>query len=168
MQDMTHVLIGGLDLDEEFIDREEELNLIRNISIEIAKLPSKNTRFRSHVLRYGWDYSSDKWVSDIPEWLRDNDADNFYYDSITINHYEIGQSIPPHIDSIKFDDMIEVVSLGGDCVMRFVKGPEIVDVNLPARSILVMEGEARYKWTHEVLPCKEERFSIVMRRKLNK
>ncbi|XP_038243390.2 alkylated DNA repair protein alkB homolog 8 isoform X5 [Dermochelys coriacea] len=81
-------------------------------------------------------------------------------DQLTINQYEPGQGIPPHIDTHSaFEDEIISLSLGTEIVMDF-KHPDgrTVAVMLPQRSLLVMTGESRYLWTHGITPRK---FDIV-------
>lgn len=152
-------------MDDDFIDKYLEEELIDNIQWEIARDEPRDWKYRGHVLRYGWDYSGTKWVEDVPRWLVPYEFEELH-NSITINHYLTGQSIPPHIDSLKFDEVIEVLSLGSECLLRFTRGGEAVDVPLPPRSLLVMSGEARYEWEHQVLPCRAERFSIVYRNRV--
>uniref|UniRef100_A0AAG5DN45 Fe2OG dioxygenase domain-containing protein n=1 Tax=Anopheles atroparvus TaxID=41427 RepID=A0AAG5DN45_ANOAO len=78
-------------------------------------------------------------------------------DQLTVNQYEPGQGIPPHVDTHSaFEDPILSLSLGGDIFMEF-KHPSSgrqCCVDLPARSLLVMSGESRYDWTHGITPRK--------------
>uniref|UniRef100_A0A8C3M4W7 tRNA (carboxymethyluridine(34)-5-O)-methyltransferase ALKBH8 n=1 Tax=Chrysolophus pictus TaxID=9089 RepID=A0A8C3M4W7_CHRPC len=77
-------------------------------------------------------------------------------DQLTVNQYEPGQGIPPHIDTHSaFEDEIISLSLGSEIVMDF-KHPDghTVAVMLPRRSLLVMTGESRYLWTHGITPRK--------------
>ncbi|KAH8269617.1 hypothetical protein KR018_010538 [Drosophila ironensis] len=74
-------------------------------------------------------------------------------DQLTVNEYEPGQGIPPHVDTHSaFLDPILSLSLQSDVVMDFRRGEEIVPVRLPRRSLLIMSGEARYDWTHGIKP----------------
>lgn len=70
--------------------------------------------------------------------------------------------IKPHIDSIKFcGDVIGGLSLMSSSVMRLVHEDEkslMVDVNLQRRSLYIMQGLARYKFTHEILGDDESFF----------
>lgn len=36
--------------------------------------------------------------------------------------------------------------------MNFKRGDQKIDISLPARSLLIMAGEARYAWTHGICP----------------
>ncbi|XP_048651738.1 alkylated DNA repair protein alkB homolog 8 isoform X1 [Marmota marmota marmota] len=77
-------------------------------------------------------------------------------DQLTVNQYEPGHGIPPHIDTHSaFEDEIVSLSLGSEIVMDF-KHPDgvTVQVMLPRRSLLVMTGESRYLWTHGITPRK--------------
>ncbi|RMC07338.1 hypothetical protein DUI87_16797 [Hirundo rustica rustica] len=77
-------------------------------------------------------------------------------DQLTINQYEPGQGIPPHIDTHSaFEDEIISLSLGAEIVMDF-KHPDghTVAIMLPRCSLLVMTGESRYLWTHGITPRK--------------
>ncbi|XP_071411017.1 tRNA (carboxymethyluridine(34)-5-O)-methyltransferase ALKBH8 isoform X3 [Pithys albifrons albifrons] len=77
-------------------------------------------------------------------------------DQLTINQYEPGQGIPPHIDTHSaFEDEIISLSLGSEIVMHF-KHPDghTVALMLPRCSLLVMTGESRYLWTHGITPRK--------------
>lgn len=90
---------------------------------------------------------------------------------LTINKYLPGQGIAPHIDSEKaFGKIIYVVSLLNPVVIDFLqktnnnnnsetggvgnqgKKKREVGVFLPPRSLLLMEGEARYDWEHTIRP----------------
>jgi len=55
---------------------------------------------------------------------------------------------------LEFGDTIIGVSLGDDTVMKFTRdvNGEIEEYNLflPKRSIMMMTGEARYKWKHSI------------------
>ncbi|KAF2539754.1 hypothetical protein F2Q68_00018626 [Brassica cretica] len=59
-----------------------------------------------------------------------------------------------HVDLLRFEDGIAIVSLESPCVMRFSpaeKGEgEDVDVLLSPGSLILMSGEARYRWKHEI------------------
>ncbi|XP_074906100.1 tRNA (carboxymethyluridine(34)-5-O)-methyltransferase ALKBH8 isoform X2 [Buteo buteo] len=77
-------------------------------------------------------------------------------DQLTVNQYEPGQGIPPHIDTHSaFEDKIISLSLGAEIVMDF-KHPDghTVAIMLPRCSLLVMAGESRYLWTHGITPRK--------------
>ena len=88
-----------------------------------------------------------------------------------VNLYNSGEGISPHVDLLKrFDDGIIGISFGSGCVMNFRKQRSVDpdeakadeayeqsynksnewDLYLPERSIIVLSGDARYKWTHGI------------------
>lgn len=67
-----------------------------------------------------------------------------------INEYYQTQGISSHTDNKNFGPTIIGVSIGADAVMTFRRGTERYDCFLPRRSVLIMTGEARYLWTHEI------------------
>lgn len=79
-------------------------------------------------------------------------------DQVIINEYVPGQGIRPHKDRNYFENQICGVNLGSDCIMRFIKGSgkDVVDVEIPRRSLYVMQDEARYKWKHSIPPRKKD------------
>lgn len=79
-------------------------------------------------------------------------------DQCVVNEYEPGQGIAPHIDSTIFGDQVINISLGHDIVMDFF-GPndEKKSFLLPKRSLLLVEGDARYKWKHGIAGRKTDK-----------
>ena len=87
-----------------------------------------------------------------------------------VNLYNSGEGISPHVDLLKrFGDGIIGISFGSGSVMNFRKQrsgePDEAQVDeqsrnefdkskwdlyLPERSIIVLSGDARYKWTHGI------------------
>ena len=80
-------------------------------------------------------------------------------DQVIINEYAPGQGIRPHKDRNYFDNQICGINLGSGCVMRFIKisGGDVVDVEIPRRSLYVMQDEARYKYNHAIPPRKKDK-----------
>ena len=76
-----------------------------------------------------------------------------YFDQVTVNEYKPGSGIPPHIDShAPFEEMLVSVSLLSDIVMNLQNSQTLEEINflLPAKSALVMTGQARYLWKHSI------------------
>ena len=70
-----------------------------------------------------------------------------------LNRYKPGEGITPHVDLLKrFGDGIIGVSLGAGCAMDFkeVDGDAHWSIWLPSLSVIVLEGDARYRWTHGI------------------
>lgn len=64
-----------------------------------------------------------------------------------MNEYTPGVGLSPHVDTHSaFEGAILSLSLAGGAVMELRRGGERRALLLPARSLLVMGGEARYSW----------------------
>lgn len=82
---------------------------------------------------------------------------------VILNRYCPGQGISPHVDLLgRYGDGIIGISLGSGCAMDFARAPsssnsdihtsDEVSFWLPENSLLILSGEARYKWTHGIRP----------------
>lgn len=80
-------------------------------------------------------------------------------DQVIINEYVPGKGIKPHKDRAYFENQICGVNLGSGCIMRFIKtsGGEVIDIEIPRRSLYVMQDEARHKWQHAIPPRKKDK-----------
>ncbi|XP_069131327.1 alkylated DNA repair protein alkB homolog 8-like isoform X2 [Argopecten irradians] len=79
-------------------------------------------------------------------------------DQVTVNKYQPGQGIPPHVDTpAAFEDGIMSLSLGSQVLMDFrhPNGKHLT-VLLPPNSLLIMTGESRYLWSHGITPRKSD------------
>lgn len=149
----------GLTIIEDFIDTDEEARLLTAID----EAPW-NTTLKRRVQHYGMRYDYDRKtvtaterespsVPPIPEWcgfLVERLA--FIPDQLIINEYMPGQGIARHTDAPIFGSPIVSLSLGSMCemVFRCRDSGAAVGVILPPRSLLVMDGDARSRWTHEI------------------
>lgn len=79
-------------------------------------------------------------------------------DQVIINEYVPGEGIRPHKDRNYYENQICGVNLGSSCIMRFRKGKnlEIIDVEIPQRSMYIMQDDARKIWTHGIPPRKKD------------
>ncbi|WVZ50046.1 hypothetical protein U9M48_001344 [Paspalum notatum var. saurae] len=90
-----------------------------------------------------------------------------FFDQLIANRYKPGEGICAHIDLMRFDDGIAIVSLESACVMHFsqaeTRGGAASDtlkqgdsestkvpVLLNPGSLILMSGDARYLWKHEI------------------
>ncbi|XP_062983165.1 alkylated DNA repair protein alkB homolog 8 isoform X2 [Elgaria multicarinata webbii] len=175
---MTPVTLPpGLRVIEELVSPEEERQLLESIDWaedEVIPNVQKSLKHR-RVKHFGYEFRYDNnnvdrdrplpgGLPDICNTLLEKCLKMGYItekpDQLTINQYEPGQGIPPHIDTHSaFEDDIISLSLGAKIVMDF-KHPvgHATAVVLPQRSLLVMSGESRYLWTHGITPRK---FDIV-------
>ncbi|XP_042316311.1 alkylated DNA repair protein alkB homolog 8 isoform X2 [Sceloporus undulatus] len=177
-EDMTPATLPpGLRVIEELVSPEEEGQLLENIDWEEDEVISNAQKSLKHrrVKHFGYEFRYDNnnvdrdsplpgGLPDICNMLLAKCLKMGYIkeipDQLTVNQYEPGQGIPPHIDTHSaFEDEIISLSLGAGIVMDF-KHPDgcAAAVMLPQRSLLVMSGESRYLWTHGITPRK---FDIV-------
>lgn len=79
-------------------------------------------------------------------------------DQVIINEYVPGEGIKPHKDRAYYENQICGVNLGSSCIMRFIKGKnlEVIDVEIPRRSLYILQDEARKKWKHGIPPRKKD------------
>jgi alkylated DNA repair dioxygenase AlkB len=85
-------------------------------------------------------------------------------DQVIINEYVPGEGIKPHKDRAYYENQICGVNLGSGCIMRFIKGKneEVIDVEIPRRSLYVMQDDARKKWKHGIPPRKKDNINGTM------
>ncbi|BAT92614.1 hypothetical protein VIGAN_07137900 [Vigna angularis var. angularis] len=62
------------------------------------------------------------------------------------NIYQPNQGICAHVDLLRFDDSIVILSLESDCVMHFTNASLSVPVHLTPGSFILMSREALYHW----------------------
>ncbi|XP_020210025.1 uncharacterized protein P8A3.02c [Cajanus cajan] len=72
------------------------------------------------------------------------------FDQMIANVYEAGEGICPHVDLLRFHDGIAILSLESSCVMHFTSDASSVPVLLTPGSLILMSGEARYLWKHQI------------------
>ncbi|KAM9317771.1 tRNA (carboxymethyluridine(34)-5-O)-methyltransferase alkbh8 [Pholidichthys leucotaenia] len=163
----------GLVLVEDFVSIEEEAVLLAAINWSTSEEDVTAQKALKHrrVKHYGFEFRYDnnnvdkdkplpaglpKECLPVLERCVENGHINFMPDQLTVNQYESGQGIPPHVDTHSaFEDTILSLSLGTKTVMEF-RHPDgrVVAVVLPRRSLLVMKEESRYLWTHGITPRK--------------
>ena len=169
-------LPNGLILLKDFITPEEEDSLLKIIAIDdiddIQEDKNENALKHRIVKHFGYEFVYGLNNVDVTKplkrkipsecdrlWdkLRDQNQKFHVPNQLTVNKYEIGQGIPPHVDTHSaFQDPILSLSLCSDVVMEFrnPKTEKHVYVLLPSRSLLIMSNESRYGWTHAITPRK--------------
>ncbi|EIE27120.1 hypothetical protein COCSUDRAFT_55144 [Coccomyxa subellipsoidea C-169] len=80
------------------------------------------------------------------------------FDQLTANAYESGDGICAHVDLDRFEDGIAIVSLGSSAVMDFTRGSCHERLLLRPGDVLLLEGEARYKWKHGIASVASEQY----------
>ena len=143
-------MISGLTLIPNFISFDEEANLLELIDSFPWKLDLKR-----RVQHYGWIYNYRQAnvspTSSIPEcfdFIINKLSQYFNANQLIINEYKPNQAISAHIDANCFGPVLSSISLIDECEMEFTKYNTKKKLVLPARSALILEGEARYNWTH--------------------
>ena len=98
---------------------------------------------------------------------------------IIVNEYLAGHGISAHIENFRFDEPVCGLTLGHADNLRFHELVEPddgsvrtgkaakaertgrkVDVWMPSRSLLVMKGEGRWKWQHEIVRGRKKQHSF--------
>jgi alkylated DNA repair dioxygenase AlkB len=92
------------------------------------------------------------WACDLAERLCRDGLVPAVADQLVVNDYPPGTGIFPHVDQAVFGDTVASVSLGSSCVMQFTHAASarVEEVFLEPRSVLVLSGEARWHWRHEI------------------
>ncbi len=168
-------IIPGLQLHRNFITREEETALLTALDA----LPWRHEPLlKRRVQHYGYVYDyATKQLSLGPPLPNAVDfllnrlmSRSLFYtrpNQIIVNEYMRKQGLSPHVDnSALFGPQIATLSLGTSCEMVFrKKGQRKVSLRLPPRSLLVLEGEARHRWTHEIQKksIQNRRVSVTLR-----
>ena len=145
-----------------FIDADEERELMRALD---AGEWSAELKRRVQHFGYRYDYKArmvtpDAYIGELPVWtasLRKRlEAETSYggpAEQMIANEYLPGQGISAHVDCVPcFSDRIASLSLLSHCEMVFRKAKtgEKLSAILEPRSLLILSGEARYEWTHEI------------------
>ena len=77
-----------------------------------------------------------------------------------MNEYEPGQGISKHVDCVPcFGNAIASLSLGSTCVMEFSRPEAKVPVLLEPRSVVILQGDARYHWCHAIPARKNDTYA---------
>jgi len=80
-------------------------------------------------------------------------------DQVIVNEYLPGQGISSHIDrETCFGSTVASLSIGADVVMDFRSADGATgSLLLSARSLVVLTGDARYRWRHSIAARKSDR-----------
>ena len=159
--------VPGLRYVRDFLDESDEKFIISEIDrgdwIE---------DLRRRVQHYGWryDYKARRvdpamrlgalpaWADALAQRLFDAKLVPNLPDQVIVNEYRKDQGISKHVDSGSFADGIAMISLLESWEMVFCdkQGKRKVNHMLERRSAAVIEGKARYDWTHEIPKRKSE------------
>lgn len=171
--------VPGLYYIENFLTKEEESNLLKEID-QNNKWVNTLGKYSRVVQQYGayFDYLNHDKLTPAPEFfpllkatsqkiehvIKEELKQEHNFNQCIINNYNKSQRITAHVDYHHFGPLIACVSIFGEATMRFTNKSTSVDIIVKPRSLYIMSGPARSIWTHEMLPCKEERrISITLR-----
>jgi alkylated DNA repair dioxygenase AlkB len=166
---MVGSMIPGLIYIADFISEKDQKDLLESIDSQewLADLKRRTQHYG-----YKYDYTkkaidASMKIGSIPAWIWPYSMrliDKKYFskepDQVIINEYLPGQGISRHTDCVPcFGDTVASLSLGSACVMEFEQwnGIEKLKLLLEPRSLLVLSGEARYKWMHSIPGRKEDK-----------
>ena len=158
----TPVLPPGIRLLPDFISAEVETDLVAQVDSGMW-----SNELSRRVQHYGYRYDFRKRAVDpsmrlgpLPGWLHllalrlfEEGIFERVPDQVIINEYLPGQGIAAHVDCEPcFGPTIASLSLSAPAPMVFGdrKTSEVVEVDLPPKSLLVLSGEGRYEWTHSI------------------
>ncbi len=155
--------IPGLRYQANYLTEQEQQELLRQVDAQLWL-----TELKRRVQHYGYKYDYRKRMIDysmslghLPDWLtpiaQKVQRDGFLpvlADQVAVNEYFPGQGIGAHVDCEPcFGDTVVSISLGSSCVMdlRHVENKRHVPILLEPGSLLMLTGEARYRWTHGII-----------------
>jgi alkylated DNA repair dioxygenase AlkB len=157
--------VPGLRLVEDIVSAEGE-----RILLDFVNSSPWNNTLKRRTQHYGYEYdytsgTSLRETTAVPELFKYDLCSRFSFpqQQCIVNEYVPGQGIGAHIDSPSlFGDTVVSVSLGSHCIMTFSRTDldagtkKEVDIVLPRRSAVILQGEARYEWSHSIAPRKSD------------
>ena len=158
--------IPGLTYVPHYISSEYEEKLLKLIDIKEWNLDLKR---RTQHYGYKYDYTarsidSSYYLGEMPYWV-DELCSKLYGagtfigkpDQVIINEYMPGQGIASHIDCVPcFTNTVCSLSLGSGYMMDLTNGNVEKSIYLEPRSLLILKGDARYKWKHGIASRKSD------------
>lgn len=173
---------AGFSYREEFVSAADEAALLS----EIGRLPFENARYKEwtanrRIVSYGgrYDFSAGELLpaGPIPPFLLDlraSAAELVGVPAAALTHaliaeYRAATQLGWHRDVPEFE-LVVGISLLGPARMRLRRDPHVAHaaerslaVDLAARSIYALTGEARWGWQHAISPTPGLRYSITFR-----
>jgi alkylated DNA repair dioxygenase AlkB len=162
--------IPGLQYIRDFIDQQKHDDLL----CQIDSFPWL-TDLKRRVQHYGYKYeyksrsvNNSMRIGPLPQWAEEL-ADILCErrlaperpDQVIVNEYRPGQGIANHIDCVPcFTDTIISLSLGSPCVMDLTNKEtrQVLPLLLEPRSLVIMQGEARFAWMHGIPARKTDQY----------
>jgi alkylated DNA repair dioxygenase AlkB len=152
-------MIPGLTIIEDFLSEDEEKELISFINTQ-----EWNSTISRRVQHYGYEYGyfppyEVKLTKPIPEiFMKYIRIINPEFNQVIVNEYEPGQGIGKHTDhKTHFGDMIVSISLLSATTITFSDRKYTEDIYVQPRTQVIMEGDARWKFTHQIPARKSDK-----------
>ena len=147
--------VRGLHYIDQYISNIDEKNIIDFLKEKDWKLDEKRK-----FLEYRYDNkNSDSdsipiFLKELSEKISKKFQKNF--DQIIISQNPKGHGISSHIDNTKlFGDTVVILTLNDNCMMKFENDKNNILVSIKKNGMIMMEGDARYKWKHSILSYKK-------------
>ena len=166
------VNIPGIIIVENFITPEEEAEIFKEIDKrEWHKLATRRVQHDGYEFIYGHNnVNPNNKLGPLPTWIQGPlkkleaetdkvNGEGSGLDQLTINDYQPGDGIPPHVDAIgPFEEAFGAISMGSGAVMTF-RHPDGRQMHAyyPPRSAVIFTGEGRKIWTHGIACRKLDR-----------
>ncbi len=164
--------VSGLTFIENYVTQTEHDQILSSIDRE-PWLNDLNRRVQHYGFKYNYKSRSidhAMYIGSLPNWshwlchrLVEDKLISDLPDQIIVNEYFPGQGIANHIDCEPcFNETIFSLSLVSTCVMDIVKKDNPrrrVGLLLPPRCLVVLTGEARYRWTHGIAGRRVDEFN---------
>ncbi len=168
--------ISGLAYAPNYITEAEEARLVEAIDAE-----AWDTSWDRRRQIYGGGYGVNSGINrPIPDWgiaiadrlLADGRSHALRFDHMLVNEYLPGQGIALHCDYKPYDRTVVSLSLLAACLMDFrhVASGARTFLLLQRRSLMVLDGDARYEWQHGIARRKNDRWKgqvLARRRRLS-
>lgn len=160
--------ISGLQYISSYLSQDQHGSLLDEID-QSSWLSELKRRVQHYGFKY--DYKARRIdlsmkIGELPTWALEIASDlhhKGYFreipDQLIVNEYLPGQGIAPHIDCTPcFEDTIGSISLGSSCVMDFTHPirKEKIPLLLEPCSLVILQGDSRYFWTHGIAPRKAD------------
>jgi len=177
--DAPESMVSGLRYVRDFISQVQHDQLLSQIDLN-----SWLSDLKRRVQHYGYkyDYKSRNvdpsmrigplpvWAEQVAEQLYNRGFVAVLPDQVIVNEYMPGQGIANHIDCVPcFADTIMSLSLGSACVMELTNRTtqQVVPLLLEPKSLVVLQADARFVWTHGIPARKTDRFEgrVIQRRR---
>lgn len=158
--DALQTAIRDLQVREEFVNEHEEGLLLAELESVMRRLRYEHAHWDDAIHGYretekaNWNEANNTVVQRIRDIAFSGDTKQLRY--VHVLDIKKDGYIKPHVDSVKFcGNTIAGLSLMSSSVMRLTHEADkakTVDVLLNRRSLYIMKGDIRYKYTHEILP----------------